>query len=256
MPHSDARWRARYEELFEQADSILCEGPAMAGALDGLGCPGRKIRIHALGIDLAEIPFRPRRLAAGERLRILLAASFREKKGLPVALRALALARRLGLDLEATLIGGAVTEQELREAQRIHSALADPALAGRVRLLGFQPHPRLLREAFDHHVFLSPSQVATDGDAEGGAPLAIIETAASGMPVLSTTHCDIPNVLAEPNRRLLVPEGDVEALAHVLIALPAEDWSELAAANRRLVEENFDARVQGERLATIYQGLA
>jgi colanic acid/amylovoran biosynthesis glycosyltransferase len=173
-----------------------------------------------------------------------------------VALRALALARRLGLDLEATLIGGAVTAQELREAQRIQSALADPALAGRVRLLGFQPHPRLLREAFDHHVFLSPSQVAADGDAEGGAPLAIIETAASGMPVLSTTHCDIPNVLAEPNRRLLVPEGDVEALAHALIALPAEDWSKLTAANRRLVEENFDARVQGERLAAIYRGLA
>ncbi|MGZ4356985.1 MAG: glycosyltransferase [Gaiellaceae bacterium] len=255
MPHSDARWHARYEELFERADSILCEGPAMAGALHALGCPGEKVRVHTLGIDLDEIPFRPRKLAAGERLRVLLAASFREKKGLPVALRALALARRLGLDFEATLIGGAVTGQERREAQRIQTVLADPALAGRVRLLGFQPYRRLLREAFDHHVFLSPSQVAADGDSEGGAPLTIVETAASGMPVLSTTHCDIPNVLAEPNRRLLVPEGDVEGLAHALVALPNEDWSMLTAANRRLVEDSFDARIQGERLAAIYRSL-
>ena len=253
LPHSDARWRARYEELFEQADAILCEGSAMAGSLRALGCPGGKIRVHALGVDLDEIPFRPRRIAAGERLRVLLAASFREKKGLPVALRALALARRLGLDLEATLIGGAVTGQERREAQRIQTVLADPALAGRVRLLGFQPHGRLLNEAYGHHVFLSPSQVAADGDAEGGAPLAIIEMAASGMPVLSTKHCDIPNVLAEPNRRLLVPEGDVAALAQALVTLPTEDWSDLTAANRRRVDDRFDARVLGGRLAAIYR---
>ena len=225
----------------------------MAGSLRALGCPGGKIRVHALGVDLDEIPFRPRRIAAGERLRVLLAASFREKKGLPVALRALALARRLGLDLEATLIGGAVTGQERREAQRIQTVLADPALAGRVRLLGFQPHGRLLNEAYGHHVFLSPSQVAADGDAEGGAPLAIIEMAASGMPVLSTKHCDIPNVLAEPNRRLLVPEGDVAALAEALVTLPTEDWSDLTAANRRHVEDRFDARVLGGRLAAIYR---
>ena len=256
IPHSERQWEARYGELFAGADAMLCEGPAMAESLAALGCPRPKIRVHALGIDLDGIPFRPRRPAAGERLRVLLAASFREKKGLPVAIRALALARRLGLDVEATLIGGAVTDDERREAERIYAALDDPALVGRVRVLGFQPHRRLLAEAYDHHVFVSPSQVAADGDAEGGAPLTIIETAATGMPVLSTNHCDIPNVLGEPNRRLLVAEGGVEALARTLAALPESDWQELASANRSWIETHFDARVQGERLAAIYRSLA
>jgi colanic acid/amylovoran/stewartan biosynthesis glycosyltransferase WcaL/AmsK/CpsK len=256
IPRSDARWRGRYEELFESANAILCEGPAMADAIHALGCPRVKVRVHSLGIDLDRIPFRPRQLAPGEPLRVMLAASFREKKGIPVALRALAFARRLGLDLEATLIGGANTVAERREAERIHAALADPALTGRIRVLGFQPYGKLLAEAYDHHVFMSPSQVGTDGDTEGGAPLAILEAAASGMPVSSTTHCDIPNVLGEPNRRLLVAEGDVEGLARALVTLRELDWLELTSANRRRAETCFDARLQGERLAAIYRSFA
>lgn len=57
------------------------------------------------------------------------------------------------------------------------------------------PYDRLLDEIARHHVFLSPSVTAPDGDSEGGAPVTIIEAAASGMPVVNSTHCATPEAV-------------------------------------------------------------
>ncbi len=58
-----------------------------------------------------------------------------------------------------------------------------------------------------HHLFLSPSVTAPDGDSEGGAPVSIIEAAATGMPVVSTTHCDIPQAVDDGVTRAARPRG-------------------------------------------------
>jgi hypothetical protein len=39
-----------------------------------------------------------------------------------------------------------------------------------------------------------PASRTAPARSEGGAPKVIIEAQAPGMPVISTTHCDIPNV--------------------------------------------------------------
>ena len=85
-------------------------------------------------------------------------------------------------------------------------------LRSKVRLLGYQPFSVMLEEAYGHHIFLSPSVTASDGDTEGGAPVGIIEMTASGMPVISTTHCDIPEVIQNGVTGLLAEERDVEGL--------------------------------------------
>src|SRR5690606_39794503 len=61
--------------------------------------------------------------------------------------------------------------------------------------LGYQPWRALMDAAYRHHVFLSPSITASDGDTEGGAPVGLIEMAATGMPVISSRHADIPEVI-------------------------------------------------------------
>lgn len=251
LPRNE-RWRRRYHLLFGEAAAALCEGPHMAAALADLGCDPEKIHVHRLGVDLERLPpFRPRWWAAGRPLRVLLAGSFREKKGIPVAMDALGRLVREGVDVYATLIGDA-GPRDRREKERILAAIDRNGIGGRVRLLGYQPYDRLLAEAVDHDVFMSPSVTAADGDSEGGAPIAIIEMAAIGLPILSTRHCDIPGVLGEPNRRLLVPERDPPALASACLDLLGSDWTSIGLANRELVEREFDCRRQGERLARIY----
>lgn len=255
FPRIDPAWNDRYREALPEAAGVLCEGPHMAKVVRALQ-PHAKIIVQTLGIELGKVVAKPRRQRRGEPLRVLIAGSFREKKGIPDALAALA---RLKIDVRATLIGDASADAEGQaEKLRIEAELARPELRGRVRRLGFVSHDELLREAYAHHVFLSPNVTAADGDTEGGAPLVLIEMAATGMPVVATTHCDIPNVLAPTAKRFLVPERDPAGLAQrlTLLAENPDEWPALAKANRRHIEQHHDCHRQGERLARIYEGAA
>ncbi len=257
-PTMDPRWRDRYREMVAQIDLVLCEGPFMGGSIVALGCPAEKMRVHHLGIDLALIPFEPRTWSPGEPLRVLLSGSFREKKGFTYALEALAQLRRT-VPLEITLIGDQHGEpRTIREKEKILETIERGGLSDCTRLPGYLPYRTVMEEARRHHVFLSPSVVASDGDTEGGAPVSLIEMSASGMMIVSTTHCDIPGVILDGRTGLLAPERDVEALVerlHWIVSHP-ERWLDLQQAGRAHIEAEFDARRQGERLAAIYRELA
>jgi len=258
LPRLDTRWRDRYRRMFEQVDCVLCEGPHMAGSIQELGCPPSKLKVHHLGVRLRDIPFHPRTWDGRAPLRILLAAAFREKKGLPYALKALGKLRQR-LPLEITIIGDASSadSRSLQEKEKILTTIVCEKLNGKVRLLGYQPHSIFLEESYRHHVFLSPSITAEDGDTEGGAPISIVEMAASGIPVVSTVHCDIPAVIRHQVTGLLAAERDVEGLLCQLTWLieNRDNWAQLLTSARKHIETEFNSCLQGERLAGIYSEL-
>ncbi|MDI6448223.1 glycosyltransferase [Anaerobaca lacustris] len=258
LPQEDPRWKTRYHQLFRKADRVLCEGPHMAGLITQLGCPEQKVEVHHLGIRIDTIPFRPRRRDPAEPLRVLIAASFREKKGIPDALGALGRIRD-AVPLEVTIIGDSGSSEEgRREKGRIMAAIEKHRLGSTVRLLGFQPHSTLLEEAYRHHVYLCPSFTTSNGDCEGGAPIGMIEMAGSGMPVVSTRHCDIPEVFGPDGGSLLADERDTDGLARRLLWLAEnpEAWDQIIRAARDRVEWQYDAAKQGVRLAGIYRDVA
>lgn len=256
LPMIDPRWRARYRDLFLSVDRVLCEGPHMARCIVELGCPEEKVCVHHLGVRVDEIPYRPRSWQPGTPLRVLIAATFREKKGIPYALAALGAIRR-EVPVQLTVIGDATAEPRSQaEKARILAALDEYGLKSHTRLLGFCAYKEFMKEAYDHHIFLSPSVTTADGDTEGGAPVGIIQMAASGMPIVSTRHCDIPNVL--PASAELAEERDGPELVHRLQWLieNAGNWEPELAEARRHVELNFNAHIQGQRLAEIYANVA
>jgi colanic acid/amylovoran/stewartan biosynthesis glycosyltransferase WcaL/AmsK/CpsK len=253
-----ALWRDRFRELFHTADLVLCEGPHMARCVAGLGCPEAKLRVHHLGIDLEKLPFRPRQWSPGSKLRVLIAATFTEKKGIPYAIEALGRLRR-HVDFEVTLIGDARRESEesRREKRAILAAIQAQGLTERTRVLGYQAHSTLIQEAYRHHLFLSPSVTAADGATEGGAPVSIVEMAASGMLIVGTRHCDIPAVIDDAKTGFLAEERDVEGLLHCLVRAirDPKGWPQMLASGRKHIEGEFNARIQGERLASHYETL-
>lgn len=256
LPQRDQRWRARYRELFARVDQVLCEGPHMAACLQQLGCSPERCRTHALGVDMSAIAFRPRRLSGGEPLRVLMAASFREKKGFPDGLAALARVRR-HYPVALTLIGDAGGDAASQaEKARILEALTQTGLAPHTRMLGFQPPEVLWREAYAHHLFLAPSRTAADGDTEGGAPIVLLEMVASGMPAVATLHCDIPHVLPKSWHTRLAPEGNPDALAMAIEDWIAQSsWDDWLLQGRAHLARGFDAAQQGQALAKVYADL-
>lgn len=112
-----------------------------------------------------------------------------------------------------------------------------------VKMMEYQPHSIFLREVERHHIFLSPSVHAGDGDTEGGIPVSIIEASASGMPILSTNHCDIPReAVMDGKNGYLVPERNVDALTEKLEFLVSNPsiWEKMGEERRKYVEKNYN----------------
>jgi colanic acid/amylovoran biosynthesis glycosyltransferase len=257
LPRKDPVWLDRYAELFEHVDRVLCEGPFMAQSVVELGCAPDKVQVHHLGVAVDSIPFRPRKWQGDEPLRVLMAASFKEKKGIPFGLEALGRIR-VEVPLEITIIGDADNKpRSLKEKEVILSTLDRTGLTECTRLLGYQTHARMFDEAMGHHVFLSPSVTASDGDTEGGAPVSIIEMCASGMPVVSSRHCDIPGIVLDGQTGYLAEERDVDGLIDCFRRLidTRAAWGDMLAASRAHIEKEFNAVIQGEWLAGIYREL-
>lgn len=254
LPSHDVRWRMRYKYLFERATLLLCEGPRMASRLIELGCPQSKIRIHHLAVNTTEIEFRPRSWQPGSPLNILIVGTFTEKKGIPFALEAAArLARQV--DVRVSVIGDAnSTREQQKEKQHILDTVKRLNFSPQVTFHGYKDRAFLLDEAYRHHLLICASITAKDGDAEGGAPVVLLDMAATGMPIVSTNHCDIPEII-EPQTGLLAAERDVNGIVvrlEELLSHP-ENWAALAARLRRHVEEQFDSAQQGRRLMNIYE---
>jgi len=259
FPRTWPAWRRRYDRLFAAADRFLCEGPHMAATLVGEGAPADRVRVQRLGVEVDRLRFTPRLAPADGRVRVLIVGAFREKKGIPDALEAVARVRAAGLDVTVTVIGDAgASDDEQAERRRILATIARHGLGDVVELLGFQPYERLLAEAARHHICLSPSRHAADFDSEGGAPVVLMELAATGMPIVSTRHCDIPEVVEDGVTGLLADEGDVDGIAARLGELASDPrrWASMGAAARQRIEERFDVRVCAGQLAEHYEELA
>jgi len=257
LPVVDPAWRERYQQLFAEADLFLCEGPCLRNSLVELGCPEAKARVHHLGVKLDNIAFQPRSWTPGTPLKVLIAGTFVEKKGIPDAIEALGRIKHK-TPLEITIIGDSNRqERSQREKARILDALRSTGLDTRTRMPGYQPYSTLIEEAYRHHLFLSPSILASDGDSEGGAPVTLIDMAASGMPVVSSNHCDIPEVLVAGESGLLADEGDIDGLEDRLNWLldNPDQWLQIINAARSRMETEFNAITQGQRLAAHYESL-
>jgi colanic acid/amylovoran biosynthesis glycosyltransferase len=250
-------WRKRYYQLFEEADLFLCEGSYMARSLVELGCPDHKVKVQHLGVDVEQFKFTPRHWNPGEPLKVLIAASFREKKGIPYAIEALGLLSK-NIPIELTIIGDAGSDSASQQEKiKIFHALESAGLNTNTRLLGYQPHSLMMQEAYAHHIFLHPSVSARDGDTEGGAPVCIIEMLATGMPVVSSIHCDIPEVVGADLLHLLAEERNVKALADCLENALKNSlyWEQWALTGRHRVEAEYHKSKQAEALLTHYKTL-
>ena len=258
LPTQHPVWKQRYKELFERADLFLCEGPHMAKCLAKIGCPVEKLKVQRIGVEVDKILFVPRKLGEDGLVKILIASTFREKKGIPYALEAVGILKKDYPKIRITLIGDATTEKrDQEEKKKIMDIIERYDLEPITRIMGFQPYNVLLKEAYNHHIFLSPSVTADDGDTEGGSPVTITEMAASGMPIVSTWHCDIPEVVLNNQTGFLVSERNVQELSLALEKLinSPESWVDFGIASRAHMENKFNIANSIKYLEEYYNSL-
>jgi glycosyltransferase involved in cell wall biosynthesis len=85
-----------------------------------------------------------------------------------------------------------------------------------VSFAGARPHSELAAAFSRADALLQPSRTTAEGDTEGGHPAVVLEAQAQGLPVVATTHADLPFVVQDGVTGLLVSEGDLSGLAAAL----------------------------------------
>jgi len=226
-----------YKQLFKQTELMLPISEKWKNSLINLGCAEEKITVHRMGVDLAI--FKPRKLTfnstPSSEIKLFTVARFSEKKGLKHAIKALALLPKK-INFHYYLAGFGEQEAELK------ALVSSLKLTTKVTFLGALKQPEVTQWMLKADVFIQPSVTADNGDMEG-VPVAIMEAMAMKLPVISTFHSGIPELITHNIHGLLAPEKDSKALA---------DNITLLYNNKELVEQlTNNAREQIEKMANV-----
>jgi colanic acid/amylovoran biosynthesis glycosyltransferase len=240
----DEYGKSLYRRLFARCELLLPISEYWREKLVRLGAPGERMAVHRMGVDCSKIPFVPRVLLPDESPQLLSVARLTEKKGLEYALRAMSSIQAQFSDFHYHIVG----DGELRPA--LERLIRELDLVQRVTLHGWKSQAQVAQIRDRSHILLQPSVTASDGDQEG-IPVALMEALAAGMPVLSTFHTGIPELVEHGRSGYLVAERDSEALATRILELlrAPETWPSFAREGRKKVEAEFDISVLNDQLA-------
>ena len=200
--------RGRYRRLVTIASGAVCKSRPMATTLEQLGMPSARILISASGANPALFKVGDPAIAAPVFLAV---GRFVAKKGPLHTIRAFGL-QPLG---ELWMVGDGPL---LESARRL---VNDLQLQDRVRFLGVKSQQEVAALMRQVRVFVQHSLMAPDGDSEGN-PVSVMEAQLSGLPVVSTRHAGIPDVVFDGRTGLLVEEGDVPGMASAMEWLMAD----------------------------------
>jgi colanic acid/amylovoran biosynthesis glycosyltransferase len=245
-----ASGRDVYHSLFTHGDLCLPISEKWKNELIELGCPPEKILIQRMGVDLARFTFQARRAMDGEQLRVLSIARFVEKKGLEYGIDAMATVVQQHPKLLYQIVGDGILKEKLQQQ------IVDLHIEENVQLLGWKDHQEVARLLGNAHIFLAPSVTAENGDQEG-IPVSIMESMALGLPIISTKHGGIPELVEDGISGFLVKERDVDSLATRLLYLidNPDICSEMGRAGHASIEKKYDVNMLNDQLVTLYKGL-
>ncbi len=172
----------------------------------------------------------------GEPMRAVLVGYFSEAKGQHLAVEAVAIARKAGVDIELTLVGGG-NQKPLRELARRLGVEDLVTIDGPTRDLG--PYWSAA------HVGLMCSQCEAFGRVT-------VEAMRAGLPVCGTNTGGTPEIIDPGVNGLLSPAGDANALAANLMALESDEDLRRSLAFRAVeTAQRFQRDRHDDELATI-----
>lgn len=200
------------------------------------------------GLDLDAFDWRPPipPPAEGEPLRILAIGRLVPKKGFDALIRACGLLRREGVALECTILGEGGPERESL------GRLAEEEAGDVVEFARYLPERDLVAVMRSAHLLAAPSVVQTDG-AMDGIPNVVIESMATGLPVVTTAVAGIPEIATDGETALVVPGSDPPALARAIRRLggDASLRQRLSRQARETVERKFEISITTRTLASL-----
>lgn len=222
---------------------VMVENPDNRDTLARLGVdPAQITVIRGIGVDAARFSPLPEPEAPG--IAVALVGRMLRSKGVFDAADAIRLLRGRGLDVTLLLAGG--TDPDNRDS------LSEAEL----RALGAEPGIEWLGRVADVRTVWARAQIAVFPSTYGeGLPTALLEAAACARPIIAA---DMPGCreIARPGETgLLVPPGQVAALADAVAALAGDRARReaMGRAGRDLVLREFTDAIVARRTLALYR---
>lgn len=238
-----------YDRLFDQGDLFLPISNHWKHKLVELSCPETKIQVHHMGIDCNSFSYIARQ-SKSDRIRLVSVCRLVEKKGIEYAIRAVAKCIKNGYAIDYQIVG----DGELRT--QLQQLCCELEIDDAVSFLGSQTKSEVIAILNRSDVLLAPSVTARDGDCEG-IPVSLMEAMATGLPVISTWHSGIPELIEDGIAGFLVAERDVDGLAARIeyLSQHPESRLQLGIAGAERVREQYNIHELNNRLVKIYEEL-
>lgn len=220
----------KYKEVFDYASKVIVVSKKMYEDVLHLGCPPEKLSINCYGPDDSFFKIKPE----FNNQNFVSIGRFVQKKAPDLTIMAFKKVVDGFPDAKLIMAGDGVLLEackNLTESLGLQNNISFPGALNREQV----------QELFRYTLaFVQHSVVAKNGDSEG-TPVAIIEAQAAGLPVISTYHAGIPDVVLNEETGLLVEENDVDGMANNMIRILEEEnlAEQLGNAAKKRVMENF-----------------
>jgi colanic acid/amylovoran biosynthesis glycosyltransferase len=205
----------------------------------------QKVRLVYHGLDASQFQ---RRLAAQSKKQLILSVGqLRERKGFQYLIDACRILKEHRQDFVCRIVGDGPLREELQQQ------IEENGLEDRVVLCGALLEEEVIREYEQACLFSLPAVLGKDGDRDG-IPNVILEAMAMELPVVSTRHSGIPEVVKDGVNGLLVPPEDSAALAGAMQTLLDNPTmgKELGKQGRKLVLEKFNPQSNAQVLIDMF----
>lgn len=155
-------------------------------------------------------------------------------------------AMRIVIAEDSSLYCLVIGEGELRVS--LEEKIRQNGLGGRVVLVGYRSRDVVLSALKVSDIFVMPSR-------QEGTPIALLEAAAMGVPILASACGGIPEMVSDGEQALLVPPGNPPMLAQALLRLAKNpDLRARLSQNAKVrVQQEFSLQAQARATLEMYQ---
>lgn len=199
------------------------------------------------GIDLSFFVPSQRKPLDDARKVFLQISSLAPKKGHEFTIRAL----RKAIDLKPEIQGNLVFKfaGDGKRQAVLKNLVMELGLQDNIEFIGNKNTKEVIDLLLSSHYFVHHSITDESGDEEG-IPTSVMEAMSMELPVLSTYHAGIPELVQHGVNGLLCREKDVDTFAKQIIEMLS--WSFLPA-NRKVIENDYNLDLHMKQLEEIYR---
>lgn len=232
----------QYKDVFKSVSKVVAVSKVMEQKILNLGCPQEKLVYNVYGPRPEFLTITPN----FSKKQLIAIGRFTDKKAPYYTLFAFKEVLKTVPEAQLLMAGDGALLNTCKNLVHYWQMENNVTFLGVITPDTYQ---KLLQESI---AFVQHSITAANGDMEG-TPLSILEASAAGIPVISTIHAGIPDVIINEVTGLLCEEHQVEVMAQHMITLLSNESlaKQMGEAGKKNIKKHFTLERHIKELDTI-----